>query len=150
MNLLKLNLDECLQFARDRVSEYCINECNALCCKNGIYIQTIDPDEVRMLLKLDNSVKLKDFAKEDERLDIKRFGFVKKGYNVLLDPCIYLEDRLCSIYNDVRKPKICSQYPIIKDKLTILLSSKCPAVKQLKIEDALENVTLIGYDINYF
>ncbi|MEA3514041.1 MAG: hypothetical protein U9R34_01035 [Nanoarchaeota archaeon] len=72
MNLLKFSLDEYLQFARDRISEYCIDECNALCCKNGAYIQTIDPDEVRMLLKLDKSVDLKDFAKEDERLTIKK------------------------------------------------------------------------------
>lgn len=149
MESLNLTIDEYLQSARDKVSEYCRNECNALCCSNDTRVKTQNPNDVRILLGLDKYANLKDFAKEDSRLKINGFWF-RYNYTIILDPCSNLVSGLCNIYNSPEKPNICSEFPIIKRKQVILLASKCPAVRNLKIKDDLKLLNLIGYDISPF
>ncbi|MCK5026271.1 MAG: YkgJ family cysteine cluster protein [Nanoarchaeota archaeon] len=149
MGSLKLTIDEYLQSARDKVSEYCRNECNALCCSNGAQVEILNPNDVRILLGLDKYTNLKDFAKKDARLKVDGFWF-RYNYTITLNPCSNLDGGLCNIYNSPEKPNICSEYPIIKEKQMILLASKCPAVRDLKIKDDLELVNIMGYIINTF
>lgn len=146
-------LEELAESARNMVSKYCLSECSISCCSNSFSLETYSKHEVKLLLGLGNAVDIYDYAKKDSRLRIKQFWFRDDKYNVVLNPCRFLEGRICKLYNDSRRPEACSQYPVIPGPKIITLVSTCEAIRNpgfaKKIENILNPAISAGYEIAY-
>lgn len=89
--------------ARKSLSSYCINECNALCCRVG----TLKISEKKKAL----------------------FG---NNRNVSLKPnCQNLIENKCTIYQ--KRPNICKRFPLFLKEGKLFVISDCTAIKDGKL-----------------
>jgi len=98
-------INELINKAMGIISEYCISDCDADCCKNG--------------------------------KTLKELG-------VKLNPCKYLINDRCKIYNE--RPTTCKNYPIRLDNVGVIIN-KCRVVEGGKIDEIIIKIKELNYKI---
>lgn len=106
--------------ARAGISDYCINECKALCCHKGFLIATKAEAQKITGERLDMFI-------EQERVKPMDDGNFSIDLN---KTCPSLVDGRCSIHKDPLRPRTCHKFPIFvfESSKTVQLSTRCPAV----------------------
>jgi len=128
--------------ARRAISDFCINECGAYCCKKG-YIMVRE----HQLKQIATEEKRKVLEKENK---IKEFPFSGKfqiDFTNSLGGCPALKNNKCTIHKNPIRPKVCHEFPIFVFVDHIKISSKCPAHQNNKLYPFIKKLKEIGYEI---
>lgn len=135
-------IDVILNDARNSISSYCINECNAHCCKTG-KLFLFSKDEVSAITN-NNTQKYID----NKNITKNEFG------NFYFDleqnggcPNLNLKTSLCKIHKNKNKPIICNDFPLFKAKEYIVSAGVCPAVKNKMFTIYFKKIEELGYKI---
>jgi len=131
--------------ARESISEFCMNECKAYCCRKG-YIMVND-DQLNEIATKAKQEKLKKEEKITEYSFSQKF---KINFTNSLGGCPALKDNKCTIHKNPKRPKVCHEYPIFVQFKEIRISSKCPAQQQNKLYPYIQQLHKLGYKITYF
>ncbi|MFP4118891.1 MAG: YkgJ family cysteine cluster protein [Candidatus Woesearchaeota archaeon] len=126
--------------ARNKLGPYCMNECQAKCCRMGRLLLT-SQKQVRVISK-GRMRKLYLKKQLTKRTD--------GGTDLLLHPhgCPALTpSNKCSIFTKKERPKICDEFPLFLRGRTVFAASACPAVKKGMIDTELSKVKKQGLDI---
>ena len=131
--------------ARQSISEYCMTECNAYCCKKGFLI--VNEEEINLLAG-------------DKKEQLTKEGFIKKqdnntfslNFSNNLGGCPALDGSKCTIHKNPNRPSTCDKFPIFinEEKKEIRLSPRCFAVKENKLYPFVHACKQLGYEINKF
>lgn len=145
IEISKLNIDELLEHMRGCITYFCLEDCYYHCCQNRS-LKTKDPDDVRAILGLKDSKEISDI--DDYRLEIKDFIIRDTKYVIRLNPCPQLEDGLCRIYDNPKRPAICKIYPVVKSRKfkTIIFSETCSAFLEGLFEPYYQEIEKRGYE----
>lgn len=138
-----MKIQELVSEARNSISEYCMNECNAYCCRKGYLLLT---------------EKELDLIAGDKRQELEDNEFIKKQDNNLFSlslsnntgHCPRLEGSKCTIHKNPNKPSTCEKFPIFlnEEKKEIRLSPRCFAVKENKLYSYTHQFLKLGFKIN--
>lgn len=126
--------------AMKNLSEFCVNECHAYCCRKG-YLP-LSEEEVTLLC-------------QDKKEELFEKGFLKKEENgkYLLNfdnnfsGCPRLKNFLCSIHNNPLRPKTCKDFPIFILGKEVKISNRCPGKKRNKFFKFEIEIEKLGYKI---
>jgi Fe-S-cluster containining protein len=130
-----MNPEELANIARDSLSDYCINECKAKCCRVGFLL--LKPEELGLFK--DGIIKELPEIVNDKTHSVD----LRKG-------CTNLKENKCVIHKDSKRPKTCSNYPIfIRPEKTILVASTCEGVQNNMLYPFLAEFKREGYTIAY-
>jgi hypothetical protein len=137
-----MDINKYLKQARKSIGKFCIEECNAYCCKKGYLI--LSDKEVKITLS-----NMKDFLERDDSLKI----ISPKSYSLKLHnsygSCPSLKDNKCIIHNKKSRSNTCKDYPIFKiDDKTIHFSKRCLAVKQNKFYPYIHKLKKMGFIVD--
>lgn len=130
--------------ARRSISKYCYEECKAFCCRNGYLVLT--RREVNKVTQGKKEEMLRDGL-------LKELKDGKFSQNMGEGGCQSLEDFKCQIHKSKFKPKACHEFPIFIRGKTVMLSTRCPAVKEGKLYPYVRQLAAMGLNIaerNYF
>ncbi len=138
-----MNIQQLATEARNSISEYCINECHAYCCRKGYLILT--EDELNLLTG-------------DKRTELEEKEFIKKQEDGMfslnlgnhLGSCPQLNENKCRIHKHPGRPTTCEKFPIFIDeeKKEARFSPRCPAVKEQKLYVYEREFIEQGFKIN--
>lgn len=141
--LLMSNIQKLAKLARKSISSYCMNECNAYCCRKGFLIMT--EEEL-------------DLVAGSKREELSNNGFIKKqdadqfslNFSNNLGGCPALNGSKCTIHTNSKRPSTCDNFPIFvnEDKKEVRLSPRCFAVKENKLYPFIHECKLLGFTIN--
>ncbi|MBI3033470.1 hypothetical protein HYY69_08405 [Candidatus Woesearchaeota archaeon] len=112
--------------ARNSISNFCSEECQAYCCRKGYLV--MKPDEVAVVthnkvVELTKEGLLKQLPNENFSLHMS-----KREHG-----CTSLDkNNRCTVYNNKKRPKTCHDFPIFIRGKQIFFSPRCLAVKQRK------------------
>lgn len=130
MDITKNKIDqkilEIADRARNSISNFCSEECQAYCCRKGYLV--MKPDEVKVVThskvaELINEGLLKELPNENFSLHMSKR---EQG-------CTSLDNNnRCTIYTNPKRPKTCHDFPIFIRGKQIFFSPRCLAVKQRK------------------
>jgi len=144
MNSATLIVDRILKNARNSISNYCINECKAKCCRKGsLLVQS--KEELFSLIDEDDFQNLFEkqvITKSTNNDNWHVFNHESVGGCPKLD-----ENNLCMIYENKDKPKICSDFPLFKVKNFILMADFCPVSKTNLLDDYFKELENFGFKI---
>ena len=134
-----MDADKLIVEARNSISSFCINECNAYCCRKG-YL-TLSDSEMKLIVgDLEEELIEKDILKS-----------VKDGEWALFLgtpglPCPRLKDSKCTIHDNPGRPSTCDQFPLfVLEGKNLRLSNRCLAVKQMKLYPYVKQLREMGY-----
>ena len=136
MLLMDLRLERIANKARKSISEFCLHECNAYCCRKGY------------LTFKQNSVKLISCGREEEFLANGTLVETSTGnfaFNLNIEGCPCLKDSRCSVHKSKNRPSCCQTFPFFIQGNTFFLSSRCPAVKGNLFYPFVRKLLLLGY-----
>ena len=122
--------------ARKSLSSYCMNECNALCCRKGFI--NISLKEAKRITQ-----------KKVNEFEVLGYLFRKNGrYALNLGmACPSLKDNKCTIHKSRNRPKVCSDFPVFIEGNEIKLSMNCPAVANNFLYPYEKKFIKLGYKI---
>lgn len=139
----KTDIQKLVSEARNSISDYCMFECHAYCCRKGYLL--LDEDELNLLT-------------QDKRLDLEKNNFIKPQENNKFSlnlgnnfgSCPRLVDSKCTIHKDPNRPSTCEKFPIFldEDNKIIRLSPRCFAVKENKLYPYVHEFLKLGFTIN--
>jgi len=126
--------------ARNGISDFCIEECKAYCCRKGYLVLTIE--ELELVTK--GNVK-----------GLMAKGIVKKHgdkYSLHLGAsgfqCPSLDGEFkCTIHKDPKRPSACKQFPVFIWGKMIRVSERCLALKAGKLYPYIKEFERNGYGI---
>ena len=126
--------------ARASISDFCINECKAYCCRNGFLI--IKPHEIDAVSQ----------GSRDELLRGKSLKRLENGsYSLNLDAeeggCPSLKGNKCLIHASKLRPKTCGDFPVYVKGDAVFFSPRCLAVKQNRFFPYEKAFIALGYRI---
>ncbi|MFP4112372.1 MAG: YkgJ family cysteine cluster protein [Candidatus Woesearchaeota archaeon] len=124
-----MDISEILQKARRSISNFCMTECNAYCCRQGLLSMSVDEFPV--------IVTDKKSLFEDSGMYYLR---LKGG-------CPRLEGNVCTIHRLKKRPNVCKDYPIFFRKGKIIISSNCLAVKMNMLYPYIHKIKKMGYEV---
>lgn len=129
--------------ARDSISDYCMNECNAYCCRKGFLILTEEELDLLTGSKREE-LEAKEFIKPQ---DNNKFSL---NFSNHLGSCPQLKDSKCLIHKNPKRPSTCEKFPIFVDeeKKEIRLSPRCFAVKENKLYPYIHQFLELGFKVN--
>ncbi|MFH1972499.1 MAG: YkgJ family cysteine cluster protein [archaeon] len=114
-------MEELANKARKSISNYCINECSAYCCRKGFLIVT---EKELFLIKSCTDKDINVFVKSLENGNFSLYMGNSKF------PCPSLDKNFsCKIHRKNGRPKICKDFPLFIKDGTVFLSERCFAVK---------------------
>ena len=113
MSEIELILDE----ARKSISNFCIKDCKAYCCRKGHL--TLTKKEADLITQN----KTKEFEKQGRIKDNKGTFSLN-----LANSCPSLNDFKCIIHKNQNRPLVCKQFPIFITEKSIRFSKGCTAV----------------------
>ena len=122
------DVEKIAEEARNSISDICINECKAYCCRKGFLV--LKEDEVDVVTQGKTKELEQKFVLK--RLEDGKYSLNLSGVKGDEDStCPSLKDNKCTIYKDPKRPLVCHQFPIFvhKDSRTVRLSPRCLAVK---------------------
>lgn len=123
-----MNNDIEITTARNSLSNYCINICQAKCCRRG-----------QLLLELKESLEIYPHAKADDQ------GYVRVP---LENGCPKLDTNFsCTIYE--KRPRTCREYPLYPKGKLLLVATSCEGVQKGKLDKHLQLLKKQGYQIKY-
>lgn len=135
--------EEIAEQARRSISDFCINECHAYCCRKGFLVMT--PEETVLVTHKHKAELLRRKV-----LNEMKDGRFSMDFTNHLGGCPRLKNFKCTIHDDAGRPDTCKKYPIfLKDK-TIRLSPRCPAVQQNKLYPYVRQLISMGFKIKEF
>ncbi|MBN1175664.1 YkgJ family cysteine cluster protein [Candidatus Woesearchaeota archaeon] len=138
-----MNIQQIASKARNSISNYCINECHAYCCRKGYLI--LNEEELNLLTQ-DKRKELEDreFIKQQEG---NKFSL---NFSNHLGSCPQLNDSKCMIHKNPKRPLTCEKFPIFVDeeKKEIRLSPRCFAVKENKLFPYTHKFLELGFKVN--
>lgn len=108
--------------ARESISDFCINECMAYCCRKG-YIMVRENQLNQMVTKERREI----LEKENKLKEFSFTGKIQIDFTNSLGGCPALKENKCTIHKNPLRPKVCHEYPIFVFSDHIRISSKCPA-----------------------
>ncbi len=124
--------------ARNSISNYCINDCHAYCCRKGYLvvnkedIDTVAQGKTKELIE-------KGQLEENKQGKMALFlGATEKG-------CPSLKDNMCTIYTDGHRPKVCGDFPLFLEKDHVRESPRCLAVKNNLLYPYVKQITMLGF-----
>ena len=126
------------------MSDYCINVCHGKCCREGKLL--ILSDNERKAIIPDE--KFKEFL-ENGKIEISKTN--NKWIHLNNDKCggcpNLKKNSRCKIYTNPNKPKVCGDFPIVRQELFITASDFCPAVKEKRLDEYMEKLKELGCKI---
>lgn len=128
--------------ARNSISEFCMNECGAYCCRKGYImvrehqLNTIATKEKQIILN--NEGKIKEFLSS---------GKFQVDFTNSLGGCPALIENKCSVHKNPERPKVCHEFPIFVFVDHVRISSKCPAQENNKFYPHIRQFTELGLKI---
>ena len=115
-----MDIEKITNKARNSISKFCIEECDAYCCRKGhlaITIKEADLITDKKTKELENSEKL---IKKDEL-----------SYALNLDGgCPSLKEFKCTIHKNKGRPKVCKEFPVFIEGEFIRFAEGCHAVRK--------------------
>lgn len=137
---MEQDIHKLLDEARNSISDYCINVCNAGCCRKG-FLGINSIDELKTITQNTHEKLIEEGVIEKVNENKYYQNFNKK-------PCVSLtKDFLCSVHKDKNRPILCKDYPLFKAKNFIISSSACPAVTENKFEEYFKKIEKLGFKI---
>ncbi len=125
--------------ARKSLGKYCMQECHAYCCRKGYLI-------------LDKELNLVVNGKKDLLLQNNFLKKMENGkYSLFLgnpEGCPMLKDFGCMIHKKRNRPLACREFPLFLKDNKIILSSRCPAVKENKLFPYVKKLEALGYKVD--
>ena len=136
-------IQDLVSLARNSISDYCINECHAYCCRKGFIL--LNEEELNLLTG-DKRQELED----NEFIKRQDDGKFSLNFSNHLGSCPRLSDSKCTIHKDPRRPLTCEKFPIFLDEenKVIRLSPRCFAVKENKLYPFVHQFLSMGFQIN--
>ena len=104
-----MNIQELVSQARNSIGEYCMNECNAYCCRKGYLV--LSEKELDLLVG-EKRVELVSKGDIKEQED----GSFSLHLGNHLGACPRLDGAQCSIHKHPSRPKTCEKFPIFLDE----------------------------------
>ena len=138
-----MSIQELAKEARQSISEYCMNECNAYCCRKGFL--EINEEEINLL-----AGNKRQQLEKDEFIKVLGDNKFSLNFTNNLGGCPALRGSKCSVHKDPLRPSTCDKYPIFinESKKEIRLSPRCFAVKENKLYPFVHDALKLGYKIN--
>lgn len=123
---IEKEIEDLANKARNSISTFCSEECQAYCCRKGYLV--MKPDEVKVVTHGNNA----PLEKEGLLKQLPNGNF-SLHMSKREQGCTSLDNNnRCTIYHDVKRPKTCHDFPIFIRKKQIFFSPRCLAVKQRK------------------
>ena len=124
--------------ARSSISNYCINECNAFCCRKGFLDISIKEADLITNNKINQFEKSKNIIKKEDTfaLDLNK-------------TCPSLINSKCTIHTNPRRPKMCQEFPIFVKEKEITFSQGCPAVRNKMFYPFETQFLELGYKLTF-
>lgn len=138
-----MDIQELATAARNSISDFCMHECQAYCCRKGYLVLS---EEELELLVLDKRAEL------ESREDIKVLSDNTFSLHLgTLGSCSRLIDSKCSIHSNPGRPKTCTTFPVFVDeeKKEVRFSSRCFAVQENKLYAYSNAFVKRGFSINH-
>ncbi|NCN86853.1 hypothetical protein GW932_03390 [archaeon] len=128
--------------ARESISDFCINECHAFCCRKG-YIMV----RLHQLNQMTTKEKREILEKEGNIKELFYSGKFQVDFTNSLGGCPALKDNKCTIHKNPERPEVCHEFPIfiLGDKIKI--SKKCPANQNNKFYPFIKQFQELGYEL---
>lgn len=128
-----MDVEDVANEARVAISDYCINECHAYCCRKGFLI--LNEEEARLTVGKNNFNLLK--KTNDGNFSLNLSG-----------GCPSLKENKCLIHKNEKRSSTCKNFPIFiyKDK-TIQISDRCPAKKEGLFYPFIYQFIKLGYQV---
>ena len=144
MNSATITANQVLDNARNSISNYCIKECKAKCCRKGSLLIQSKKELFSLITENDfhNLFEKQIITKSTNNENWHIFNHEKIGGCPKLD-----KNNLCSIYKNEDRPKICSDFPLFKVKNFILVAEFCPASKTNLFDKYLKKLEEMGFKI---
>ncbi len=120
--------------ARESISQFCMQECNAYCCTKGFLILS----EEEMKLMIGNKKVEKDLFKKTKD--------DKYSLNLSLG-CPSLENHKCLIHKEEKRSSTCKNFPIFINEKTIKISDRCPAKRNNLFYPYVHQFLKLGYKV---
>jgi Fe-S-cluster containining protein len=127
--------------ARNSISDFCMTQCNAYCCRKGqLMLQSDEVDAVTQG-KREELTRLKLLEKKED-------GRYFLNFEGEVDGCPSLTDDFkCSIYTDQKRPQTCRDFPIFLKGNEAVFSHRCLAMKEGKFYPYIKQLKAIGCDV---
>jgi Fe-S-cluster containining protein len=130
--------DQILEQARNGISQFCIEECRAYCCRKGYLVLT--PKQAKATMQ----------GREEEYRSLSLLKDMTNG-NISLymgdkdHPCPSLKDNRCMIHKHPDRSDTCRIFPIhIKDNI-IHVSKRCLAAKANMFYPYIARLAMMGF-----
>jgi Fe-S-cluster containining protein len=137
-----MNIEILVQEARNSISRFCYEECNAYCCKKGYLILSEEEIELMIIRDKEGLIKEKSLYKmPDDKYAFNlnnKFGF-----------CPRLVDNKCTIHKHPNRSLTCKKFPIFVFAKSIKLSNRCLAVREGKLYAYIHKFKKMGYQVLY-
>ncbi len=134
--------EELANTARNSLSNYCLFECEANCCRGGYLI--LSAEEVALMPNI--NISTLNMMPIRSSTDKKRYLFnlgIKNG-------CPNLLNSKCLIHKNPLRPKVCGDYPLfIGEDKTLIVASDCIGVDENKLFGYLSEFKTLGYKLIY-
>jgi Fe-S-cluster containining protein len=130
-------VEKIAQEARASISDFCIEECHAYCCRKGYLLLT--PDQVDLVTQN---------QKEALLLNKNLKALYKGDFSLNLgESCPSLKDDKCMIHKDPRRPETCAHFPLFIQENVLIASPRCLAVKQGKLYPYISQLLKMGFKL---
>ena len=134
-------IEKLADVARNSISNFCMNECHAFCCREGyilIHYQELD---------LMATKKLQEKLEKDGTIRELWDGKFSLNFSNSKTGCPALKKGLCKIHSNPKRPNVCKNFPIFIDRNEVKISKRCLAVQKGMLEDFREEAKELGYEI---
>jgi hypothetical protein len=127
--------------ARESISDFCINECHAFCCRDGFI--KLKPDEVELYCGDQKDLLIKEGSLKEMWNGKYLFEFKNscKGCPQLS------KDFKCKIHSNSGRSNTCKDFPIFILGKQIKISNRCPAKAEGKFFKFEKEAIAEGFEI---
>ena len=128
--------------ARESISDFCIKECHAYCCRKGYImvrenqLNTIASKEKQEVLEKEGKIKEFPFS-----------GRIQVDFTNSLGGCPALKNNMCTVHKNPLRPKVCHEFPIFIQDHIVRISGKCPAHQNNKFYPYIKKFKELGFEV---
>ncbi len=127
--------------ARESLSDFCINECKAYCCRKGYLI--VQDEELNLITK-----NIREKLLEEGSVKEMWNGKFTLNFGNSIGRCPALDSKFrCKIHGNDKRPLTCKDFPIFILGKKIKISPRCPAKKENKFFKFEKEAKNLGYEI---
>jgi Fe-S-cluster containining protein len=136
---ISTEVDTIADNARNSISDYCINNCKAKCCKRGKLV-LFNEKEVNAIV---GEHKQKYIEQNILTVNPKTSNY---HYDLEKKSCKNLTTKnLCSIHNLNSKPRICRDYPLFILGKYVIVAQDCQAAQNNLLDKHVLEIVKLGY-----